>query len=206
MSRKKKIYEMVLFSLLTTIIIVMSFTPLGFIRIPALGLEITFLMIPVAVGAILLGPLYGALLGFIFGFTSLLQCVFGTSAFGATLLTINPIYTIIVCVVSRTLMGYLTGLIYKLLEKKLKDSVVSHIITCASSAILNTLFFMSLLCLCFYNTEYLQSIGTGLGTSNVFAFVIAFVGINGLVEAGVNIVIGAAVSKVIAVNFKKKYK
>ena len=37
-------------------------------------------------------------------------------------------------------------------------------------------------------------------------FVIAFVGINGLVEAGVNIVIGAAVSKVIAVNFKKKYK
>ena len=95
MDRRKKIYEIVLFSILSTIIIVMSFTPIGYIK--TLGIEITLLMIPVAIGAILLGPGYGACLGLIFGLTSFLQCVFGFSAGGAMFLAINGFYTFIVC-------------------------------------------------------------------------------------------------------------
>lgn len=46
----------------------------------------------------------------------------------------------------------------------------------------------------FYQTEYIQSFVQTLGVSNPFWFVLAFVGINGLVEAVVCFVVGTAIS------------
>ena len=74
----KRINKLVQLGLLTAIVILMAFTPLGYLR--TAGLEITFIMIPVIVGAILLGPGAGALLGGVFGLTSFVQC-FGMSPF-----------------------------------------------------------------------------------------------------------------------------
>ena len=45
-----------------------------------------------------------------------------------------------------------------------------------------------------YQTEYIQSFVQTLGVSNPFLFVIAFVGINGLVEAVVCFIVGTAIS------------
>ena len=67
-------------ALMIAIIFVMAFTPLGYLRTP--GLSITFLTVPVAVAAMILGPKGGAICGAACGITSLMQC-FGTSAFGA---------------------------------------------------------------------------------------------------------------------------
>ena len=50
--------------ILTAIILVMSFTPLGYIK--TLGLEITLLHIPVILGAALTGPVGGMVLGGVF--------------------------------------------------------------------------------------------------------------------------------------------
>ena len=83
----------VLLGLLTAILFVMSYTPLGYLRIG--GIEITFNVIPVAIASIALGTTGGMTVGAVFGLTSFLQCVQGTSAFGATLLGINPIFTAI---------------------------------------------------------------------------------------------------------------
>ena len=55
--------------------------------------------------------------------------------------------------------------------------------------ILNTLFFMSVLVICFYNTEYIQGFVTALNAVNPVHFVILFVGINGLVEIIVGILV-----------------
>lgn len=195
MDRRKKIYEIVLFSILSTIIIVMSFTPIGYIK--TLGIEITLLMIPVAIGAILLGPVYGACLGLIFGLTSFLQCVFGFSAGGAMLLAINGFYTFIVCVIPRTLMGFLTGVIYKLLSKVTKEDMTPSIVACISSSALNTIFYMVFLCLFFYNTELIQQAVTSTGATNPFMFIILYVGINAVVEMIVACIVGVAITKVI---------
>lgn len=195
MDRRKKIYEIVLFSILSTIIIVMSFTPIGYIK--TLGIEITLLMIPVAIGAILLGPGYGACLGLIFGLTSFLQCVFGFSAGGAMLLAINGFYTFIVCVIPRTLMGFLTGIIYKLLSKVTKEDMTPSIVACISSSALNTIFYMVFLCLFFYNTELIQQAVTSTGATNPFMFIILYVGINAVVEMIVACIVGVAITKVI---------
>ena len=192
MNKHQKIRDLVLFSLLVAIIVVMSFTPLGYIK--TLGLEITLLVIPVVIGAINLGPKYGALLGLAFGLSSFFQC-FGFSPFGATLLAINPWYTAFVCIVPRTLMGFLVGVIFKVLNKVVKHDIISHIISCVCGALLNTVFFMTAFCLCFYNTEFVMGFRDSLGSTNALMFVILFVGINGLVEAVVNFIIGAVVSK-----------
>ena len=93
------------------IIFVMAFTPLGYFQ--TMGLSITFLTVPVAVGAIILGPKGGAICGLAFGITSFMQC-FGMGAFGTMLFSINPLGTAFVCIVPRLLEGLLCGLdVYK---------------------------------------------------------------------------------------------
>ena len=203
MKNRKKIKEITMLSVLAAVIILMSFTPIGYIRIVPIGLEITLLVIPVVIGAICLGPKGGLILGTLFGITSLLQCVFGFSTFGATLLSINPIFTAILCIIPRALMGFLVGVIFNTLNKLLKKDLFAHVIAAVSGALLNTIFFMSTLCLFFYNTEYIMSFREYLGSNNVFTFIILFVGINGLVEAAVNFIVGAAVTKTLFTIFKK---
>jgi uncharacterized membrane protein len=192
--------KMVQLALFTAIIILMAFTPIGYIKTP--GLEITLIVVPVAVGAIVMGPVSGAILGGVFGITSFIQC-FGMSAFGAMLLGINPVGTFIVCIVPRVLMGWLTGLIFIALKKWDKTKAVSYAVASLAGPLLNTLFFMSTLILFFYKTEFIQGIASSMGTNNVFAFVGAFVGINGLIEAGVCFVLGTAISKALDVFYNR---
>lgn len=193
MKNRKKIYEMTLLAILSGIIILMSFTPIGYIK--TAGLEITLLVIPVVIGSICLGPKGGLFLGTLFGITSFLQCVLGLSAFGATLFSINPYLDAIVCIIPRALMGFLVGVVFNCLNRIFKQDIIAHIVSSIAGALLNTIFFMSLLCICFYNTEYLQGIKNTLGANNVFIFIILFVGINGLVELIINFIIGAFVTK-----------
>jgi uncharacterized membrane protein len=192
--------KMVQLALFTAIIILMAFTPIGYIKTP--GLEITLIVVPVAVGAIVMGPVSGAILGGVFGITSFIQC-FGMSAFGAMLLGINPVGTFIVCIVPRVLMGWLTGLIFIALKKWDKTKAVSYAVASLAGPLLNTLFFMSTLILFFYKTEFIQGIASSMGTNNVFAFIGAFVGVNGLIEAGVCFVLGTAISKALDVFYNR---
>lgn len=184
---------MVELAMMIAIILLMSFTPLGYIRTP--GLSVTLLTIPVAVGAIILGPKGGAVCGLAFGATSFYMALNGSSAFAAMLLSINPVGTFITCVVARVLEGWLTGLIFAALYKKAAAKKVSYYIASLACPLLNTLFFMGFLCIFFYNTEYIQGIASGLGVGNPILFVAAFVGIQGLIEAGICFVIGSIVSR-----------
>ena len=192
----EKTVKLVQISLLVAIILLMAFTPIGYIK--TFGLEITLIVVPVTVGAVALGPVGGAILGGIFGATSFIQC-FGMSPFGAALLGINPWATFIVCTVPRLLMGWLSGLIFAGLRKTNIDKNIAIAAANLVGPLLNTLFFMSALVLFFYNTEYIQGFVSMLGTNNVVSFIIAFVGINGLIEAVACFILGTAVSKALDV-------
>ena len=186
-------------ALLVAIILLMAFTPIGYIK--TAGLEITLIVVPVAVGAVTLGPTAGAILGGIFGITSFIQC-FGMSQFGALLLGINPFLTFLVCVPTRILMGWLTGLIFAALYKS-PAKKFSYYIASLACPLLNTFFFMGFLCLFFYNTDYIQGIVSSLGVSNPVVFVAAFVGVQGLIEAGFCFVVGSIVSRALSVALKR---
>ena len=165
---------------LSALIIVVSFFPLK-----TLGLEITFSMVPVAIGGIMFGPAVGAILGGVFGLTSFIQC-FGYSPFGALLLGESAFKTFLVCVPTRVLTGFLTGLIYKLFKNHPKISVL---ISSVAAPLMNTAFFMTTLVLCFYNSKFIQGYVETLNAPNPFVFIILFVGINGLVEIVAGIII-----------------
>ena len=173
-------------ALLVAVILLMAFTPIGYIK--TLGLEITLIVIPVAVGAVTLGPAGGAILGGVFGVTSFIQC-FGMSAFGTILLGVNPFFTFLVCVPTRILEGWLTGLIYQGLRKSSLKSEVSVTLANLCCPLLNTALFMGTLVVLFAGTMREQ-----FGMTKVIPFIVTFVGINGVVEAIVCFLVGTGVS------------
>ncbi len=183
--------------MLTAIIFLMAFTPLGYLR--TAGIDITFLMIPVALGAMLFGPGAGAFLGGVFGLTSFIQC-FGLSPFGTALMGINPFFTVLTCFIPRILTGLLAGYIFRALQKNNKTRLFSYPVACLSCALFNTLLFTSCVVLFFWNTDYIQNLSETLGSgSHIFAFAVAFVSMNGVVEAICCLVIGTALVKVLPV-------
>lgn len=114
-ARRRKTLALAQNAILTALIVLMAFTPIGYL--PLGPVKMTFIMVPVAVGAITLGEKSGAFLGLVFGITSFIQC-FGLDLFGTTLFGINPVYTFIMCIVPRVLMGYLCGVITNSLQEK----------------------------------------------------------------------------------------
>ena len=191
--KKNGTYKMVLTAFFVAIILLMAFTPLGYIPTPLI--KISLISIPVAVGAIILGPVEGLILGTVFGLTSVYQSMAG-DGLGPLMMQIAPIANIIVRLPTRMLMGFLTGMIYKWI----KDSRIKPIsvpIACISAPVLNTVFYMSTLCLLFFNKPEVQewAAGAKLPTDNVIVFVTAMVGFNALVEALAALIIGTAITK-----------
>lgn len=187
---------MVQLALLIAVVLLMAFTPLGYLKInPAL--EITLIVVPVAIGAIILGPKAGAALGLVFGLTSFYQC-FGSSPFGVALLQINPVSTAFLCVVPRVLAGWLAGWVFLLCRRGLKLKNISYFAASLACPLFNTVLFMLSLVGLFYHTEYIQGFVKTLGVHNPAAFIILFVGFNGLVEALVCFLVSGAVSRGLA--------
>ena len=116
MKNRKNLRYLTQLSVLLALELILAYTPLGYLRVLP-GLEISFLMIPVALGAMLLGPAAGAVLGGAFGLTSFGTC-FGASTFGATLLAVDPLLTFLTCVPTRLLAGWLTGLLFRVLSRR----------------------------------------------------------------------------------------
>ena len=63
--KKNKTLEMVQLAVLIAIMLILAFTPLGYLRIGPLA--ISLMTIPVVIGAMILGPAGGAVLGLVFG-------------------------------------------------------------------------------------------------------------------------------------------
>lgn len=182
-------------AILTAIIFLMSFTPIGYLKVGFV--EITFLVIPVAVGAILLGPAVGTFLGFMFGVSSFIQCFTG-SVFGAALLSINPVFTALFCIVPRTLMGFLASVIFRGMYKATKKGNVSCAVASLSASVLNTLLFILFLILFFGRSDYISTMmQTTFNTDSILLFSLLFVGWNGLIEAITCTVIGFGISAVL---------
>lgn len=182
--------------LLTGVLLLMSVTPLGYFH--TFGLDISLMMVPVGIGAMLMGPKAGAWLGLVFGATSFYQSMTGSSAFSTMLFNINPFYTFLLCIPTRVLMGFLTGVIFKAVQKVDKKKTVCYFVGGFFAAFLNTLFFMSVLIICYWNTEFIQGINETLGNLSPLPFVVAFIGVNGALEMPSSCIVGGIVSKAVS--------
>ncbi len=193
-------------AILSALILVLAFTPLGYLKIGVLS--ITFLTVPVVIGAVMEGPGVGTVLGAVFGLTSFAQC-FGLDPVGTLLFSVNPWLTFLMCVLPRVLVGFLSGLIFRFTDKlPIRNSVAAGI-TCFSGAFLNTLLFMTaFVANCYvalsvkaalFDTSALTAL---LGTDNLWVVLGAVVSLNSAVEAAVCTLIGTAVCSVLMKVYK----
>ena len=178
-TKKLTTKQITVLGLMIAILILMSYTPLGYLNIGPLA--ITFNMIPVAIAAVACGPMGGLIVGAVFGLTSFGQCIGigGVSAMGATLFSISPVLAFIQRFIPRILDGLLLGYIFKGVRKATQKVSVASFVTGFFAAFLNTLFFMIALVLLFGNTEYVQGL---IGGKNIIIFVCTFVGVNAVCE------------------------
>ncbi|MBQ8813636.1 MAG: ECF transporter S component [Lachnospiraceae bacterium] len=186
-TKRSKTLHLTQLALLTAIIFLMAFTPLGYLRIGALS--ITFLTIPVVIGATALSPRDGAFLGAVFGATSFAQC-FGMDPFGTTLCSISLVNTALMCFIPRILIGLVSGYLMRALRAMNRPRMISYILCCLAGALTNTVIFMGMLILLFGHSEYVQSFG-----SNALQIVWFLTGVNAIVEAIVCTVVGGVVAE-----------
>ena len=179
--------------ILTAIVIVLQAMALG-IRFGTFS--ITLVLVPIVVGAALYGWKAGAWLGFVFGVVVLFT---DSTAF----LTISVPGTVITVLLKGTLAGLTAGVVYKLLVNKNRWlAVIASAIVCP---IVNTGIFL-LGCSVFF-LDTIRTWGEGAGFESVGTYmIVGFVGINFLIEMGVNIVLSSAIVRILdVVNPAKKH-
>ena len=188
-------------ALLVAIILVMKLT--GLASIPVGPLVMTFTMVPIAIGAMLMGPLAGGILGMVFGFTSYYDAVTGASLMTGVFFQLNPVSTFVLCVGMRILVGVLAGWLFRGLKQIDPTKTVSYFAVGLATPLLNTLLFMGYIVLFFYQSDFVQEKVAALGAANPFMFVILMVGVQGLVEAVTGAVVGGGVGKAVAHALKR---
>ena len=104
-------------ALLVAVLLVMNYTPLGYLQVGPLSMSL--LTIPVAIGAMTLGPVAGAILGGVFGTTSFVSALRTPSVMSAAMLQASPVGTFITCFVARVLVGLCAGWVYIGIKKLL---------------------------------------------------------------------------------------
>lgn len=171
-------------AMFVAIIVLMAFTPLGYLKYGPVS--ITFLVVPVAIGACLFGTAAGAVLGLTFGLTSFFQC-FGMDAFGTVLCQLNWFGTLFMCVVPRVLIGVFSSLVFRAVNCGAFSKgkyVVSLTASAAVGTLTNTLLFVGSMLLFFYRSGALSALG-----DSVMTVILSLVTVNSLIELGVNVVL-----------------
>ena len=201
MNKKFSTRDLTELAIFIAIIFVMRAT--GLSRIPVGPLVMTLTMVPIAIGAMFLGPVGGAILGMVYGFTSLYDAMSGASAMTGFFFQVSPFHTVVLCVVLRTLVGALTGWLFQLLRKIDRSRTWCWFAGGLLAPMLNTILFMGYIVLVFYQTEFVQGMVSKLGNVGPFLFVVLTVGVQGLIEWLTGCLVGGGVAKAVAHALKR---
>ena len=191
--KRYRILHMVELAVLTAIVIILQLTGVA-IRIPFLGTPVSLVLIPITLGAMLMGPWAGAFLGFVFGAIVYVTCgVMAMDPFTAFLFNDHPVITAGICLVKSTLAGFLAGIVFRAIEKK--NSLAATVTAAAITPVVNTGVFV-LGCLLILNTIEGFIASAGLGVSGVYFIFIGCAGINFVFEFLVNMIFATALHRV----------
>ena len=196
---------MVSVALMAAIVIVLANTPLGMIQLPII--KATTVHIPVILGAILLGPGAGAILGAVFGICSLVSNTmaptllsFAVSPFLSTTGIPGALKAIWISVGCRILIGVVAGWLWVLFTKiKLNQFIALPIVGFVGSMV-NTVTVMGSIYFLFAQ-QYAEAKEVAL--TAVFGLVMGTVTASGIPEAIAAAILVLALGKVLVVVFRK---
>lgn len=196
---------MISVALMAAIVIVLANTPLGMIQLPII--KATTVHIPVILGAILLGPGAGAILGAVFGICSLVSNTmaptllsFAFSPFLSTTGIPGALKAIWISVGCRILIGVVAGWLWVLFTKiKLNQFIALPIVGFVGSMV-NTVTVMGSIYFLFAQ-QYAEAKEVAL--TAVFGLVMGTVTASGIPEAIAAAILVLALGKVLVVVFRK---
>jgi uncharacterized membrane protein len=164
--------------ILSSIVIVLGITGLGFIILPPPFGALTILQVPVVIGAILEGPLVGLFIGLLFGIFSIIQ----SSIIAASPVDMAFMTYPFIALIPRMLIGPAAWLCYALISGQLWNKKnppiilvsIAIIISAVVGSLVNTVFVLG-----------------GLGLLQIFPWEIIFpiAALNGPVEAVISAII-----------------
>lgn len=164
-------------ALLSAIEILLTFTPLGFIPLPTIS--ITTLHIPVIIGAILLGPGDGAILGGVMGLCSVFKATFqptnATSFLISPFSSGNPLGSLLMTVGSRIMIGVVAGYVYLLLKKRQVPTALSIGISAVCGTLTNTILFLGMMSIFFSTFPLINILSVVIGINSVAEIIAAVV-------------------------------
>ena len=177
--------KLVLLALLTAIVIVLQALSA---QIRFGPFSITLALLPITIGAALIGAYAGAWLGLVFAAVILL------SGDANVFLAINPAATIISILLRGLILGFVVGAVYRLIARKNKTA--GAITAAVLSPIVNTGLFVAIVYLFFlpYITEWAQVFGFASTAAYVF---LGMIGVNFLIEFAVNIVFCSVIVRLV---------
>ncbi len=185
---KTKTKQLAMMGLFTAIVIVLQYLG-SFIKFGPFS--ITLVLVPIVIGAALYGPLSGAFLGFVFGLVVLI------SGDASAFLAYSPLATIVVVLLKGTACGFVSGLIYKGLEKK--NLTLAAVLASLSAPIVNTGVFL-IGCYLFF-IPLLQQWANG---SDVTSYIlVGMIGINFIWEMLINALLASTVVRLVEIAKKE---
>ena len=198
MNRKKMdIRYMATLAMFCGILLVMGATGIGFIPLPVI--KATTMHIPVILGAILLGPTAGAVLGGVFGLCSIWA---NTTSPGLLAFAFSPFMTteglpgvlksLWIALGCRILLGVIAGWLWKGLKKVLKQDYLALPVTAAVSTICHTILVMGSIYLLLAQ-QYAQA--KNVAITAVFGLVMGTVTASGIPEAIIAAVLVTVIGK-----------
>lgn len=194
---KTDVRYMATLAMLCGILLVMGLTGIGFIPLPVI--KATTMHIPVILGAILLGPKAGAVLGCVFGLCSVWANTvtpgllsFAFSPFMTTEGFPGIVKSLWIAIGCRTLLGVAAGWLWRLLKNWKLPDLAALPITAAIATITHTVLVMGSIYLLLAQ-QYADAKNVAL--SAVFGLVMGTVTASGIPEAIVAVILVTVIGK-----------
>lgn len=177
--------SMAMLAMLCGILVVMGATGIGFIPLPVI--KATTMHIPVILGAILLGPSAGAVLGGVFGLCSIWAntttpglLAFAFSPFMTTDGAIGAMKSLWIALGCRILFGLIAGWLWMMMKKIGAKDYVALPVTAAVATVCHTLLVMGSIYLLLAQ-QYANA--KNVGITAVFGLIMGTVTASGIPEA-----------------------
>ncbi len=176
---------MALLAMLCGVLLVMGMTGIGFIPLPVI--KATTMHIPVILGAVLLGPKAGTVLGALFGVCSIWANTttpgllsFAFSPFMTTEGLPGVVKSLWIALGCRMLFGWLAGVLWIVFRKVLKKEYAALPVTAAVSTICHTLLVMGSI---YFLLSQQYAAAKNVALNAVFGLIMGTVTASGIPEA-----------------------
>lgn len=194
MNTKQKLVKRVIIALFAAIIIIQNFIPfLGYI--PLGPLNLTIIHITVIVVALSMGPLYGGIVGGIWGVITWIRAFVWPTSPLATIVFVNPL----IAILPRILIGIVAGGSFSWLKKRLAKQSSAMVLAAILGSLTNTLLVLGQIYL-FYRGK--SQAMYALNVNELLPYLLGVITTNGLPEA----ILAGLVSPLIAGPLRKRLK